>query len=408
MGELLQDVLGHAGRSGQHLAVRRGHGGREDACKDESGQNGRQYAVLADEAGDADDEGLTGGTAEEFQRTGLGHAEAHHADEDGRCHGDDHPDGRNAAAEHQLLLVLDGHEAEQDMGHSKVAEAPRHRGDDVQQAVGRRPAGHGVVAGGHGQVAGKALGVLHHSAPASGHDDAIAQNRHKGQRHDHRLDEVGGGDGPEAAQNGIAHDDKGRHQHGGHVVHPEKAVEQLAAGRKTRSCVGHEKDDDDDRAQSVQQVALVMEAERQELRHGDGVEVGRVAAQTPGHDEPVEPCAQRKADGRPARRGDAAQVGQTRHTHQKPAGHIAGLSAHSRDQRAHLPPAEVEVGAVVVGLAVGEAHQQHGRKIDDDGDDDTDLTHIHFPLCCFLYKSMARFYHTKAAKCNPLRQILLL
>jgi len=44
-------------------------------------------------------------------------------DEDGRCHGDDHPDGRNAAAEHQLLLVLDGHEAEQNMGHSKVVLA---------------------------------------------------------------------------------------------------------------------------------------------------------------------------------------------------------------------------------------------------------------------------------------------
>ena len=52
---------------------------------------------------------------------------------------------------------------------------------------------------------------------------------------------------------------------------------------------------------------------------------------------------------------------------------------------------KVEVGAVVVGLAVGETHQKHGRKIDDDGDDDTDLTHIRSPFgAFFLYdKSMA-------------------
>ena len=168
-------------------------------------------------------------------------------------------------------------------------------------------------------------------------------------------------------------------------------MEQLAAGRKTRGRIRHEEDDDDDRAQSVQQVALVMEAKRQELRYRDGVEVGRIAAEPPGHDEPVEPGTQRKADGRPARRGNACQIGQTRHTHQQPAGHIAGLGAHSRDQRPHLPAAEVEVGAVVVGLAIGETHQQHGRKIDDDGDDDTDLTHTRSPFGAF--SSMIKAWH---------------
>ena len=150
-------------------------------------------------------------------------------------------------------------------------------------------------------------------------------------------------------------------------------MEQLAAGRKARGRIRHEEDDDDDRAQSVQQVALVMEAKRQELRYRDGVEVGRIAAEPPGHDEPVEPGTQRKADGRPARRGNACQIGQTRHTHQQPAGHIAGLGTHGRDQRPHLPAAEVEVGAVVVGLAVGKTHQKHGRKIDDDGDEQDEV-----------------------------------
>ena len=123
----------------------------------------------------------------------------------------------------------------------------------------------------------------------AGHDDTVAQHRDEGQRHDHRLDEIGGGDGAEAAEDGIAHDDEGRHQHCCHVIYAEEAVEQLAAGRKARGRIRHEEDDDDDCAQSVQQVALVMEAKRQELRYRDGVEVGRIAAEPPGHDEPVEP-----------------------------------------------------------------------------------------------------------------------
>ena len=383
MAELLQDVLRDAGRRCQHLAVGGGHGGRQNTGQDQARQHRRQHTVLCNEAGNAHDEGLAGRAAQEFQRTGFGHAQTHHADDDGGRHGNDHPHAGNAAAEHQLLFVLNGHEPQQDVGHAKVAQAPGHGGHDVQQAVGGGGPGGSVVAGRHGQVAGKAVGVFHHGTPAPGHTDAVGQHRHQCDAHDHRLDEVGGGHGPEAAQNGVPHDDQCGHDHRDHVVHAEQAVEQLAAGRKARGRIRHEKDDDDDRAQSVQQVALVMEAKRQELRYRDGVEVGRIAAEPPGHDEPVEPGTQRKADGRPARRGDACQIGQTRHTHQQPAGHIAGLGAHSRDQRPHLPAAEVEVGAVVVGLAIGETHQQHSRKIDDDGDDDTDLTHIRSPFGAF-------------------------
>ena len=289
MRKLLQNVLRDAGGGCQHLAVRRGHGRGQDACQNEARQNGCQHPMGADEACNADDDGLAGRTAQKLQSACLGHAKAHHADDDGSRHGNDHPDGGNAAAEHQLLLVLNGHKAEQDVGHSKVTEAPCHGGYDVQQAVAGGTARGGIVAGHHGQVAGDALGVLHHSAPAACHADAIHQHGHQCHRHDDGLDEVGGGHGTETAQDGVAHDDEGRHQHGRHVIHPKQAVEQLAAGRKARGRVGHEKHDDDDCAQCVEQVALVVEAQGQKLRHRDGVEVGRVAAEPPGHDEPVEP-----------------------------------------------------------------------------------------------------------------------
>ena len=67
----------------------------------------------------------------------------------------------------------------------------------------------------------------------------------------------------------------------------------------------------------------------------------------------------------------------------EPAGHIAGLGAHGRNQRAHLAAAKVEVGAVVVGFAVRNPDEQHRRQIDNDGNNDTDVAHILSP---FPYK----------------------
>ena len=124
-----------------------------------------------------------------------------------------------------------------------------------------------------------------------------------------------------------------------------------------------------------------MEAQGQELRHGDGFQIGRIPPQPPGHNEPVQPGAQRQADGGPAGRGDAGEIGKARHSHQQPAGHIAGFGAHGRDQRAHFAAAKVEIGAVVVGLAVCKPNQQHCHQIDDDGGDDADVGHILFPPC---------------------------
>ena len=163
----------------------------------------------------------------------------------------------------------------------------------------------------------------------------------------------------------------------------EKTAGGAAAGGKAGSGVRDEEHDDNDRAQRVEQVALVMESQRQELRHRDGVQIGRVPPQPPGHDQPVQPCAHRKADGRPAGRGDAGQVREAGHPHQQPAGHIAGLGAHGRDQRAHLAAAKVEVGAVVVGFAVRKPDEQHCHQIDNDGNNDTDVAHILSP---FPYK----------------------
>ena len=47
----------------------------------------------------------------------------------------------HAAGELELFLVLNGHEAEQDMRHTEIAETPRERGDYVQKIIGLTLAG---------------------------------------------------------------------------------------------------------------------------------------------------------------------------------------------------------------------------------------------------------------------------
>ena len=287
------------------------------------------------------------------------------------------------------------------MRHAEIAKAPCHGRSDIQQAVGGGTVIGHIVAGHHGQVARQAAGIVQHHIPAAGHTDAVHQHGDQGHAHDDGLDQVGGGHGAEAAHDGVAHNDHGRQDHGDHVVHAKQAVEQLAAGRKAGGGVRDEEHDDDDRAQGVEQVALVMEAQRQKLRHRDGVQVCRVAAQAAGHDEPVEPSAHGKADGRPARGCNTGEVRKARHTHQQPAGHIAGLGAHGRDQRAHLTAAEVEIAAVLVGFAIDKANQQHSHQIDHDGGNDADVDHFRLPLSFFPSLGIyCLFYHKNPHSCK--------
>ena len=44
------------------------------------------------------------------------------------------------------------------------------------------------------------------------------------------------------------------------------------------------------------------------------------------------------------------------------------------------PAAEVEIAAVLVGLAVDKANQQHSHQIDHNGGNDADIDHLITPL----------------------------
>ena len=255
-------------------------------------------------------------------------------DEHGDEHGDDHPDGGDAAGGLELGVILNGHEPQQDMGHTEVAQAPGQGGDDAQGREAARLVGGHVVALGQVQVAGHGGGVGRHGLPATGLADAEEDDEHQGKGHDDALDQVRGRHGQEAAQDRVADDDDGTHDHGHVVVHPKEAVEQRTDGLKAGGSVGDEEDQDDHSGDAGEHILLVPVAPGEEAGDGDGPDVGRVPAQTLGHDEPVEVGADGQANGRPAHLGNAAEIGQAGQTHEQVAAHVRGFGAHGCDHRA--------------------------------------------------------------------------
>ena len=117
----------------------------------------------------------------------------------------------------------------------------------------------------------------------------------------------------------------------------------------------------------------LMEPAGEKLRHRDGAQAAGIPPQPPGHKVPVEPGAQRQADGGPGRVTDTGQVGDARQAHEQPAGHIAGLGAHGRDQRPHLAPAQIKIRGVAVGFAEQEPHRKHDQQIGHDCRNDAEI-----------------------------------
>ena len=381
--KIVAQVLGDRGGGRQQLAVGGGHGGGQDARQDDAGQQGGQRPELADQAGDAHDDGL--GVGQVFQHAGAGHGVAHQADDDGHRHGDHHPGGGNPAGEFQLLFLLNGHEADQNVGHAEVSQAPGQQGTDGQQAVGLGTAGGGVVDADQGQVVGQGTGVVQDSLHAARLGHAEAQDHHQGHRHDDGLDQIGEGGGQKSAHDGVDHDDRRRDQHGREVVHAEQGGKQLAAGGKAGGGVGDKEDDDDQRRHRRQQVAAVPSSLGEKLRHGDGVQPVGVPADAPGHNQPVQVGAHNQADGGPAGLGQAGEVGHAGQTHQQPGGHVTGLGAHGGDEGTQLSPSQIEIVHGFVFLGTDPADPQHEQQIDCDGQQDQGLCGRHVQHSFFLH-----------------------
>ena len=379
--DILKQVLGEGRGGSQQLGVRRGHGCCQNTGQDHTGHDGRQDAELGQQACDLDDDRLGSAALQCRDAASLGDGIADHADADGNGHGDDHPHGGDPAAEGQLLLVADSHEADQNVGHTEVSQTPGQHGEDIEEAIGLGGVGHSVVSFKEAEVAGHRLCIGHHHIQTAGLMDAKGGDDHQGHRHDDRLDQIHGGNGGETAHGGIADDDHSADDHSQHVIPAEQAVEQLSDGRQTGGHIGHEENQDHQRGDAHDDGLLLPIAFGDEGGDGDGVQLHAVAADALGHQQEVQIGAQSQADGGPAGVGHTGQVGNTGQAHQQPGGHVAGLGAHGRDQGAHAAAAQIKALRIFFASASDHhAGEDHEAQIQDDHRSDADLCASHNTL----------------------------
>lgn len=189
------------------------------------------------------------------------------------------------------------------------------------------------------------------------------------------MNEVGHHHRQVAAHHGVDEHDHRADDHHDVVVETEQRGEQLAHGHEAAAHVHAEEHQDDHGRDGGDHALLVMETLGEEVRNGDGIAGHyRVAAQSPGHKLPVEIGAERQADGGPHRVGRAGEVGQARQAHQQPAAHVGGFGAQGREPRPHAAPArKVFLGGGVGAFGVDESDGQHGRKIDDHGQQNPEI-----------------------------------
>ena len=274
-----QQVLRHAGGSCQQLAVCGGHGAGQNTCQHQTGHQCKAYTLLAQQICNLNDSGLRLGLRTEgHDGICLRHGVSHNTDHDSDGHGNNHPDRGDTAGNLDLFGVLDAHEAQQDVGHTEVAQTPGHGGNDGQESIVADLSGGHIAQFGQAQIARHIVGIVAHSRPTAGRLDAEHQNDDQRQRHDDGLNQVGGGHRQETAQNGVDDDNCGTDQHGSRVVKAEQAVEQLTDGGKAGSGVGDEEYDNDKGANAAQELPVVRKALGNELRYGDGVDLGGVNA----------------------------------------------------------------------------------------------------------------------------------
>lgn len=370
--EATKQVLGHAGGRRQKLGVRCGHGGRKDTCQNDAGNECCHNALLAQEVRNAHDDGFGCGAFQKLDGTGFCHGIAYDTDGNGDGHGNDNPDGCHTAGQGKFFFILDGHEAQEDMGHAAVTQTPSHNGNDGQEAVRLRCAGGYAVCFGHVQITGHSLYVSDDGIPAAGYFHTEEQNDDQRDGHKDTLDQVCCAGCQKAAGGGVANDDNGGNDHSPNIVHAEQTAEEFAAGSEAGCCVRDEEHDNDDGGNAHEDVFVITVSAGEKVRDRDGV-VCHMGVDTDslGDDEPVEISTDGKTDGCPRRVCHTCQVSNAGQTHEEPTAHVGGFGTHGCDKGTQFSAAQIEVVYVVVFLGAIDADAQHGNEVNGDGDHDT-------------------------------------
>ena len=372
MEHAFQQILRHTGRCRQQLRVRSRHGAGKDAGEDQSGDERRTYAVLAEYSSHFQNDGLR--CRRRFQRCNCAVCSqriADNTDQNGNAHGNDHPDRGNAAGNLDLVLVVDRHKAQENVGHTEITQTPRQGGNDAQTAVRDQLA---VCCPGTGkaEVILDASRIFHHIIHAAGCVDAVNHQNHQRRSHHDALDQVSKACRQESAQAGVCDNDNGADNHCHMVIPAEQLIEQLAAGRKARCSIRHEEHQNNHSGNSHQHVLVVTIAVGKKVRDGDGVSASLGIHPEPlCHQQPVQISTDGETDRRPAYLRTAAQIRQSRQSHQQIAAHVRCLRTHGRDDGTEPPSSQIKVSDTAVLFGVYHADHDHHCHIHQNSDQNT-------------------------------------
>ncbi len=242
---------------------------------------------------------------------------------------------------------------------TEVTEPPRHQGDD----------GDYIQILEHVEVAGTLGGHLDHGTvhPAHGDDDEY-RREDQGEDHQGRLHRIGPAHREEAAEEGVGDGGGRTDPEGGVVIHAEGALEQAGTGHHAGGAVDGEEEQDHQRREDAQHLAVIFKAVGEVVRQGQGVAVLLgMNPQAARHPAPVEVGTDDQTDGDPAL-GDAADEDGAGQAHQQPSTHVGGAGGEGGDPAPH-PAAAKDVIVKVAGGAIGnKADQYHPEDVHQKGD----------------------------------------
>ena len=254
----------------------------------------------------------------------------------------------------EFLVRFHGHEPDDDVRHTGVAETPAETGENVL------PRGHHVPVARRQRPRGRAA-FFHHAQ----RDDRRGEERAE---HKQPLEKVRPAHGVEAAEERVPHDDDRRGVHGDLRRDAENGFKKRTAGLDAARGIHGVRHEEDHRADDLQRAGARLEPVRQVLRDRD-----RVAAHDGKRAQPRrnKDPAERIADEQPhrdPRLAHAVSIDGRRHAHEHPRAHVARTRRKAGHPRAHFAPAEevVLLPGVLAAHKKPDTDTQHKYQIKDE------------------------------------------
>ena len=127
--------------------------------------------------------------------------------QNGNPHGDDHPDRGNSTGSLDFFAVLNCHESQQNMRHSKITKSPGQGRTDGQNVVRFCGIGCDVISLVKGKITRQSLCIFHDNVNTASLDNAKDNYHDQCNGHNNALEQVGCAGSQKSADAGIGDDD---------------------------------------------------------------------------------------------------------------------------------------------------------------------------------------------------------